>query len=374
MSELKRIEALEEYDILDSTPEKEFNEIIELASAMFGAPISFISLIESERQWFKAIKGLSVNEAERKHAFCNYTIDQPEGYLIINDAVNDHRFVNNPYVVDNPKIRSYAGAALATKDGYHIGTICVIDNKPRNFDEKDAALLKIISNRVMVLLELRKENIKKHRELSLTKDELDLTLDRLIEAQSIAGIGSWDWDLGTNDLYWSPEMYRIYGIQPEEENLFEKWMSKVHHDDVSLLKNALIGALKEGINASIEYRIICDSGKERWLEAIGTVKNVSGAPVKISGTVQDVSKRKNAEIKQGIYLKTLKDIMFDISHKIRQPLSNSLGLVDTLVSHDLSEEEIKKFAQHLKLSIHQMDAYVREMSDAIFSSQEEIDK
>lgn len=374
MNESERIKALKEYGILDSVPEKEFNEIIELASAMFDMPISFISLIESERQWFKAIKGLSVTEAERKYAFCNHTIDHPERVMIINDATKDPRFQDNPYVVDNPEIRFYAGVALVTENNHAIGTMCVIDNKTREFTEKDAELLKTIAHRVMVLLDARKETIRNQRELSLTKEELDLTLYRLIEAQSIARIGSWDWDIKNDVLYWSPEMYNIYGISSEEENLFDKWMSMVHPDDLDLVRSTILGGLKHMRNASFEHRIVHNSGEEFWIEIIGTVRVDKGEVIRMSGTVQDVTKRKNAEIKQSVYLKTLKDMMFDLSHKLRQPLTNSIGLVDAFSSFDLSDENTRELIEFLKISIHKMDEYVREMSDAIFSSKEEIGK
>lgn len=372
MKELERIRALEAFHILDSSPEKEFDEIVELASAMFNVPISFISLIESERQWFKSIKGLSVTEAERKYAFCNYTIEDSERILVINDALNDDRFKDNPYVVENPKIRFYAGMALVTEDNYPIGTMCVIDDKPRHFTEKELEVLRILANRIMALLSLRKENLKNRRELNLTKFELDLTLDRLIEAQATAKIGSWDWDLKEEVLYWSPEMYKIFNIRPEAKNLFEEWLSRVHPEDLELVRDTLFKGLKEGKDAMIEYRIVKEEGVEAWLETIGSVKTENGEVIRMSGTVQEVTRRKRADIEKVIYTKTLEGMMFDLSHKLRQPLSNSLGLVEVLEKYDLSKTEVQEFVKHLKGSAEKMDKYVREMSEYIYSRKEEI--
>ncbi|MEP1095376.1 MAG: PAS domain-containing protein [Cyclobacteriaceae bacterium] len=375
MSESERLRVLEEYHILDSTPEKEFDEIVELASAMFNTPISFISLIESERQWFKSIKGLPVAEAERKYAFCNYTMNHPDEVMVVNDATKDERFKSNPYVVENPKIRFYAGTALATEDNLPIGTMCVLDDKPRDFTEEEAKILKIFAKRIMTLLELRKENLRGKRELRLTKFELDQTLDRLIEAQSTARIGSWDWDLKTNDLYWSPEMYKIYDIAPEEvENLFEEWMSKVHPDDSELVRKTLLEGVKNGKDAILEYRITTKSGNEIWLETIGNVKTDKGKVARMSGTVQEVTRRKEAELKKVIYTETLEGMMFDLSHKIRQPLTNSLGLVEAFNSHNLSESTVREFVDYLKVSVKKMDGYIREMSNYIYNSQEEMNE
>ena len=373
MSESERLRALEEYQILDSTPEKEFDEIVELASAMFDAPISFISLIESDRQWFKSIKGLPVREAERKYAFCDYTIKQPGEVMVVNDATDDERFKNNPYVIENPKIRFYAGTALVTDDDLPIGTMCVIDDKPRDFTEEEAKILKIFAKRIMTLLGLRRESLRSKRELHLTKFELDKTLDRLIEAQSMARIGSWDWDLKTDDLYWSPEMYKIYDIAPEEEgNLFEEWMSRVHPDDSELVRKTLLDGIKIGKDAIIEYRIISKAGNEIWLETIGNVKTDDRKVIRMSGTVQEVTRRKDAEAKKVIYTKTLEGMMFDLSHKIRQPLTNSLGVVEAFNTHNLSEDKAREFVEYLKVSVKKMDEYIREMSNYIYSSQEEI--
>lgn len=375
MNESERLRALEEYHILDSTPEKEFDEIVELASAMFDAPISFISLIESERQWFKSIKGLPVKEAERKYAFCDYTLKQPGEVMVVNDATSDERFKNNPYVVENPKVRFYAGTALVTEDNLAIGTMCVIDDKPRDFTEEEARILTIFAKRIMTLLDLRKESLRSKRELHLTKFELDKTLDRLIEAQSMARIGSWDWDLKTDDLYWSPEMYKTYDIAPEKVgNLFEEWMSKVHPEDSGLVRKTLLEGIKTGKDAIIEYRIISKTGNEIWLETIGNVKTDQGEVTRMSGTVQEVTRRKDAETKKVLYTKTLEGMMFDLSHKIRQPLTNSLGLVEAFNTHQLSEEKVGEFVEYLKVSVKKMDEYIREMSNYIYNRQEEMNE
>ncbi len=373
MSESDRLQALDEYRILDSFPEREYDEIVELTSAMFETPISFISLIESERQWFKSIKGLDVEEAERKYAFCNHTIRRPNEVMVVPDATKDDRFKDNPYVVDGAKIRFYAGTALVTEDNWPIGTLCVIDVKPREFTQEEARILQILAQRVMTLLKLRKENLKHRQDLILTKDELDRTLNRLIEAQATARIGSWDWDLKTDNLYWSPEMFKIFDITLEGgDSLFEAWMSRVHPDDKAIVKSTIVAGLKEAKDAVIEHRIIGSSGEVIWLETIGNVKIKNGKVVRMSGTVQEVTKRKKAELKKVIYTNALKDMMFNLSHKVRQPITNSLGLVDAFEAHDLSENTVQDFLKYLKASVRKIDEHIREMSDFVYNSKEEL--
>lgn len=156
--ESKRLEALAEYSILDSEAESVFDEIVALASFICGTPISTITLIDEKRQWFKAQVGLKDSQTPRDVAFCAHAILQNE-LMVVNDAREDKRFNDNPLVLGKPDIRFYAGMPLITADGYKLGTICVIDTKPNVLSKEQSFALGVLSNQVMKLLELRKQNI-----------------------------------------------------------------------------------------------------------------------------------------------------------------------------------------------------------------------
>lgn len=157
-NEQERLRALREYELLDSESEKEFDEIVSLASFICKTPISTITLIDENRQWFKAQVGLESRETPRDVAFCAHAILQPE-ITIVKDATLDERFNENPLVTGKPDIRFYAGLPLTTPEGYNLGTICVIDTRPRDLTAEQYQALHILRNQVLKLFELRRKNI-----------------------------------------------------------------------------------------------------------------------------------------------------------------------------------------------------------------------
>lgn len=170
ISESERLSSLESYNILDTHEEEEFNDIVELASQICEVPISLISLIDDHRQWFKAKIGLDVSETDREIAFCNHAIKQ-ENLFEVEDTLNDDRFKQNPLVTGSPFIRSYAGFPLTTEDGYNLGTLCVINDKPHKLNEKQKKALKVLSKRVVNELELRRK-VQELRDVNEFKDKL----------------------------------------------------------------------------------------------------------------------------------------------------------------------------------------------------------
>ncbi|MBN9093292.1 sensor domain-containing diguanylate cyclase [Pandoraea pnomenusa] len=155
--EAERLAALRRYEILDTPPEPAFDRIVRLASYVLGTPISLVSLIDESRQWFKARQGLEAEQTPRSMAFCAHAILDDE-VLVVPDARADRRFADNPLVVGEPNIRFYAGAPLRTPQGHRLGTLCVIDRKPRTLDDEKRALLADLSALVVDELELRRVN------------------------------------------------------------------------------------------------------------------------------------------------------------------------------------------------------------------------
>ncbi|RYX81130.1 GAF domain-containing protein [bacterium] len=153
--ELQRLEALNRYDILDSIPETEYDDLATLAASICGAPISLVSLVDTERQWFKAHYGLEVKETPRALSFCAHAIHSNDVFEV-NNAPSDPRFSDNSLVTGEPGIRFYAGAPLITPDNYRLGTLCVIDRVPRELNEQQRQALEALARQVVSQLELRR--------------------------------------------------------------------------------------------------------------------------------------------------------------------------------------------------------------------------
>ena len=154
---------------MDTIPESDFDEITMLASQICDTPISLVSLVDERRQWFKSHHGLSIKETPKDVSFCSHAINTPGAPFVIPDSRLDVRFHDNPLVTEEPHIVFYAGIPLVTPEGNALGTLCVIDNEPKQLSERQLAALKALSNQVMCQMELRRKNAQ----LKLTYEELN---------------------------------------------------------------------------------------------------------------------------------------------------------------------------------------------------------
>jgi diguanylate cyclase (GGDEF)-like protein len=154
--ERERLQALRELRILDTEAESAYDDITLLASYVCGTPISVMSLVDENRQWFKSKVGLDASETPRDQAFCAYAILNPDETLVVPDASTDERFRQNPLVTGDPNIRFYAGVPLKTQSGHALGTLCVIDRVPRQLGDAEVLALRALGRQVIRQLELRR--------------------------------------------------------------------------------------------------------------------------------------------------------------------------------------------------------------------------
>lgn len=144
----ERVAALRRLGILDTAPEERFDRHTRIAAALFRVPIALVSLVDADRQWFKSCFGTDVCESSRETSFCAHAITANDGMLIVPDALQDERFRDNPLVSDGPRIRFYAGSVLHSPEGKRIGTVCILDVRPRNLTDDEQRLLRDVASAV----------------------------------------------------------------------------------------------------------------------------------------------------------------------------------------------------------------------------------
>ena len=154
----QRLEALQEYGIMDTPPEEEFDNITALASRICGTPISLITLLDDQRQWFKAAVGIDIKETPIEYAFCAYAIKNPSDPTVVPDSRKDERFADNPFVTGEPYIVFYAGMPLVDEKGFALGSLCVLDVEEHTLTPFQLTALKQLARQVVSLLHLKKKN------------------------------------------------------------------------------------------------------------------------------------------------------------------------------------------------------------------------
>lgn len=155
--EAERLQELRDLGLLDTPPDPAFDDLVRLASEWCEVPIAAVSLVDAERQWFKAKVGLAASQTPREQSFCSHALLRPDELMEVRDASLDPRFVDNPLVTDDPGIRFYAGAPLLTSHGHALGALCVIDRQPRELTPRQRQALAVLARQVGTLIELRRK-------------------------------------------------------------------------------------------------------------------------------------------------------------------------------------------------------------------------
>lgn len=283
-NEAKRLDALHAYQILDTLPEKAFDDLTFIASQICEVPIALISLIDSDRQWFKSKLGLTVSETDRSFSFCAHAILNPDKILEVNDTLKDERFSENPFVQDDPFIRFYAGMPLITEAGEALGTLCVIDQKPRELTNAQRRALEALSRQVMAQLELRNRlNVSKERTLHF-ESILEAAGDAVFELSSRGRFS-----------YVNEYMVSMCG-QSRSDLLNMHFLDLIHSADRKRVNDYYVDMIKNAeVNSSIQFRIKHPSGNEVTVSQNVQLVYEKGLFSKAIGIVRDISNKKELE-------------------------------------------------------------------------------
>ena len=297
-NEKARQESLEKYEILDTSKEKNLDDLTQLAAQVFSVPIVAISLIDKDRQWFKSSVGLGISQTERCISFCTHTIEQSE-ILIIENATQDERFKRNPLVTGELGIRFYAGTPLFDAEGVALGSLCIIDKVPRKLTTQQAHILESFGKHVMALFDLRLKQIKLQQAL-LERDILHHNLIQSEERWKFALEGSnqgiWDLDVTLNNIFLSPRCKEMLGYTDEQISTdMSEWLQLIHPDDLPCLISARQMAI-DGISKTFEntHRKLAIDGSWKWIQVKGMVvtRDSCGMPIRIIGTYTDINEKK----------------------------------------------------------------------------------
>ncbi|MDB6027277.1 MAG: multi-sensor signal transduction histidine kinase [Verrucomicrobiales bacterium] len=313
-----RLEALSKYEILDSAPEPAFNDLTALAAQFCETPISLLTFVDDRRQWVKAKTGTTLTETACEVSFCAHAISEP--FMVVTDARLDERFSSSPLVTSSPHIRFYAGSPLLSREGHPLGTLCVMDWVPREINFEQRQMLQVLCREAMALLEMRRDvnqtrrrNERQRAELrelsqrlgtqSAEHRQIEARLRRrerqLEDAQRMAHLGSWEWDVTLNKVTWSAELYRIFGFQPKQfKPGYDAYLERIHPDDRERSKSSIEGALRDHKSFASTERILRSDGATRLLATQGEViSDQHDRPIRMVGCCQDITEQKEFEHK-----------------------------------------------------------------------------
>ena len=291
--ESERLQAIKEYSILDTLPEKDFDDITTLAAYICNTAVSTVTFIDADRQWFKSYYGLNNNQSSRDFSFCAHAINYPDEIFEVEDSRTDERFADNPLVTGNPHVIFYAGVPLVNPEGHALGTICIIDHEPRKLNDDQRKALRVLSDQVMRLLELRKKN----RELDERKIVLQKTLNFFTQTSEIAKVGGWEVDFEKNKFDWTyvtKEIHEVpYDFVPDLRSAIDFYEAGESRERI---KEVVNNAIEFGTPFDEVLKIITAKGNERWIRTKGEVEFVNNKPVRMYGVFQDIHREKIKEI------------------------------------------------------------------------------
>jgi len=286
-----RLGALRELGVMDSLPEQVFDDIVRLASLICGTPISFVSLVDGERQWFKARVGLAALETPRDLAFCAHAIVSPDPVFVVPDATQDPRFAGNPLVTGDPHIRFYAGVPIVMPGGQALGTVCVIDTVPRTLDALQLQALQALSRQTTALLELRQRTLQAERQST----EVERARSLLDRTGALARVGGWEFDVQTGRVDWTDEVYRIHDVDPASELRLLANIDFYAPAARPLIAAAVEAAVRDGTPYDLELPFTTARGRALTVRTQGEAVMHDGKAVRLFGTFQDITERKAIE-------------------------------------------------------------------------------
>lgn len=335
----RRVQALRSLNLIHGEIDPALSAITSVAAAHFGVPIATISLIDKDTQWLRARQGIDRRETPRSQAFCNHVISRND-VLVVENAPADERFAKNPLVTGEPHIRAYAGAPISA-DGFHVlGSLCIIDTNPRRFSDADIEQLKNMAQAVDAILHSHVQAQALNRANTIIRRQA-LEADRssllLAQAERIAGIGSWNLNLETDEVEWSKGVYDIYKLPTSQPVDVDFIMQHHGKDDRRRVRNLFFEAIERRKGFQYEAPITLADGSTRQTLCIGEYDDSEDEYPRIIGVIQDVTDQARAQ--HQLRRSATRDGLTDLLNRAEF----QLRLHQKLVSADIERDEVVLF-------------------------------
>jgi len=361
---MDRIEDLHSYQILDTAPESELNDLAEIARAIFDTPVSIISFIDEKRQWYKAKIGLEFDEVNIEDTFCKLTLDNPDEILIIEKPIDDERVKDHPKVNCKNGISFYASAPLVSKEGNVLGTVCVFDYEKKIFSSKAYDALKLISKKVMDYLETRKM-------LYLQSQEIENNAARLKRITDLVPGVIFKMILNKNGafnfIFISEGIQRLIpSLSPDELKKNPKKIldyfpreDRYHFFKLFNTKTGFFQPIETECNVRVS------PNQMKWLSLKANPEKRNEDEIVWVGMLQDITQKIN-------HMKVLEKMVFDISHVIRRPIANILSVGSIFQAIEIPEEEKMEMFQIIFNETSKLDDSINYLNQEYYDLWQEL--
>ena len=283
--ETDRLQALRQYEIVGTCPDESFDRLADLAQALFDAAVGMVTFVDEERQWHKAVVGTDLTAIPREHSLCAYCIET-DGPTVIEDLADHERFSENPFVTgeaEGPSFRFYAGAPIASAQGYRLGSVCVLDETSRSPSSESVRQLEHLAALASEILEQRRT--EEHRRVR----------KQLRRTQEVAEVGGWEYDPQTDTFEGTEQLYQLLGLPPDTELGRDDSLQFYPPEVQDEVEAASRRCLEEGESFDLEVPFLPETGGRRWVRTQGEAHVEDGEVVLVTGTLQDITEQKRQE-------------------------------------------------------------------------------
>lgn len=358
--ELYRLNAVNRFKQLDDDIQNDLNAIVNLAAQICKTPVALITLLDEEKQWFKARKGVDIDCTDRELALCNHTIKQND-VLVVPDTKTDERFASNPLVTGAPHVRFYAGATLTTKDGFAVGSLCVVDTQTRELTPEQRQTLLVLSKQVVNLMELSwslQILQQKHHETEQQKriiEESEIKLNAMFNSSKDTHI------LVSRDMevlaFNKAANSFVRDVYKKKITAGKSILEYIDVHDVEPLSRYFTAAFN-GKAVRFEWLMRPGTSEERWKELhLLPIKNNEKEVIGVALNSTDITERKLQQDQINIQNAALTRIAIIQSHELRRPVASLLGIVSLIKLEKLNKN--LDYFDILEHTVNELDEKIR---------------